>query len=102
MVTGIGTAKSAASVMALGLDERFDLSKAYWIVAGIAGIDPEDATMGSAVWSEYLVDGDLSHEIDPREIQRIGNLVTFLAELKGRSTPRKPTPSGEIFSSTVA
>ena len=28
--------------MALGLDPRFDLSKAYWVVAGIAGIDTEE------------------------------------------------------------
>lgn len=68
VVTGIGTAKSAGSIMALGLDPRFDLSNAYWLVAGIAGIDPEDATIGSAAWAEWLVDGDLSHEIDPREI----------------------------------
>jgi purine nucleoside permease len=65
--TGMGTARSAASVMALGMDPRFDLSKAYWMVAGIAGIDPEDGSVGSAVWSEWLVDGDLAHEIDPRE-----------------------------------
>ncbi len=49
MVTGVGTAKAAASVMALGLDPRFDLSKAYWIVAGIGGGDPEDVSVGSAV-----------------------------------------------------
>ena len=29
MVTGMGTAKSATATMALGLDPRFDLSKAY-------------------------------------------------------------------------
>src|SRR5215831_21020329 len=40
MVTGVGTAKAAASIMALGLDPRFDLTKAYWIVAGIGGGDP--------------------------------------------------------------
>jgi purine nucleoside permease len=39
ILTGIGTAKAAASIMALGLDGRFDLRKAYWLVAGIAGID---------------------------------------------------------------
>ena len=64
MVTGIGTAKSTSAVMALGLDERFDLSKAYWLVAGIAGIDPEDASIGSVAWSSYLVDGDLGYQID--------------------------------------
>jgi purine nucleoside permease len=67
MVTGIGTAKAAASIMALGMDPRFDLRQAYWVVAGIAGVDPQDASVGSAAWAEWLVDGDLSHEIDPRE-----------------------------------
>ena len=43
IVTGIGTARAAAATMALGMDDRFDLTKSYWLVAGIAGIDPEDA-----------------------------------------------------------
>lgn len=69
IVTGIGTARSAASIMALGLDPRFDLTEAYWLVAGISGVDPEDASLGSAAWAEWLVDGDLAHEIDAREIE---------------------------------
>ena len=66
--TGLGTARAAGSIMALGLDPRFDLSKAYWIVAGIAGANPQEATVGAAVWAEWVVDGDISHEIDAREI----------------------------------
>ncbi|MDX2268401.1 MAG: purine nucleoside permease [Bryobacter sp.] len=66
--TGVGTAKAASSIMALGMDPRFDLTKAYWLVAGIAGVDPADATLGSAAWATYVVDGDLAHEIDAREI----------------------------------
>jgi len=68
VVTGVGTAKAAATTMALGLDSRFDLSKAYWLVAGISGVDPNDASVGSAAWAEWIVDGDLSHQIDAREI----------------------------------
>ncbi|MFD2933011.1 purine nucleoside permease [Spirosoma flavum] len=68
--TGMGTARSAASIMALGMDPRFDLSHAYWLVAGIAGIDPQDGSAGSAAWAEWLVDGDLAHEIDSREIPK--------------------------------
>ena len=68
IVTGMGTAHSAASIMALGLDPRFDLSNAYWLVAGISGFDPEDASLGSVAWADFLVDGDLAHEIDAREI----------------------------------
>lgn len=44
--TGVGATRAAASVMALGLDGRFDLSHAYWLVAGIAGGDPEDTKLG--------------------------------------------------------
>jgi purine nucleoside permease len=69
-LTGVGTAKAAASVMALGLDARFDLSKAYWIVAGIGGGDPADVSLGSAVWVDRVIDGDLAYEIDAREIPK--------------------------------
>jgi purine nucleoside permease len=36
-VTGMGTAKAATSIVALGLNPRFDFSQAYWLIAGIAG-----------------------------------------------------------------
>jgi purine nucleoside permease len=68
VLAGVGAARATASIMALGLDPRFDLSKAYWLIAGIAGGDPEDASLGSAVWAEWVVDGDLAYEIDAREI----------------------------------
>lgn len=68
MLTGVGTAKAATSVMALGLDPRFDLSKAYWLVAGIGGGDPADVSLGTAVWADRIIDGDLAYEIDAREI----------------------------------
>jgi len=68
IVTGIGTARAAASIMALGMDPRFDLSKAYWLVAGIAGVNPNEGSIGSAAWAEWVVDGDLGFEIDAREI----------------------------------
>ena len=68
VLTGQGTAHAAATLMALGLDPRFDLSHAYWIVAGIAGASPERASLGSAVWARWVVDGDLGYEIDGREI----------------------------------
>lgn len=67
-VTGGGIPNATASVMALGLDPRFDLSKAYWLVAGVAGGDPLDMSLGSAAWARHVVDGDLAYEIDGREI----------------------------------
>jgi purine nucleoside permease len=68
VVTGTGTIHSSATIMALGLDPRFDLTEAYWVVAGIAGANPNIMSLGSAAWAEWVVDGDLGHEIDAREM----------------------------------
>ncbi len=97
MVTGIGTMNSSSAIMALGLDPRFDLSKAYWLVAGIAGFDPEDASIGSAAWAEYLVDGDLAHEIDPREIPEGWTTGYFARGTKKPYEEPHPESSGEVF-----
>ena len=68
--TGGGITNAATSVMALGVDPRFDLSHAYWLVAGIAGGDPQDVSLGTAAWAKHVVDGDLLYEIDAREIPK--------------------------------
>lgn len=84
ILTGVATARAAASIMALGLDPRFDLSHAYWVVAGIAGGDPADVSLGSAVWVRNIVEGDIAHEIDAREIP--SDWPTGYVPL-GKSTP---------------
>ncbi len=68
IVTGEGAERGAASIMALGTDPRFDFSKAYWIVAGIAGVDPKAASVGSAAWANWVVNADLGFEIDARDM----------------------------------
>ncbi|MDB6115022.1 MAG: Purine nucleoside permease, partial [Lacunisphaera sp.] len=68
IVTGVGNSNAAATIMALGLVPRFDRRTSSWLVAGIAGIDAADGSLGSAAWAEYVVEGDLGHEIDAREI----------------------------------
>ena len=67
VLTGVGKSQAAASVTALGLDPRFDLRKAYWILAGIGGVDSKVASVGSAAWASHVVDGDLAYEIDARD-----------------------------------
>jgi len=89
VVTGSGSVNAAASIMALGLDPRFDLSHAYWIIAGIAGIDPAHGSVGSAAWASYVVDRDLTYEIDAREIPP--GWTTGLIPL-GRSKPFEGSP----------
>ena len=68
VLLGGGISNATASVMALGADPRFDLTRAYWLIAGVAGGDPADMSLGSAAWAMHVVDGDLAYEIDAREI----------------------------------
>src|SRR5579883_2530440 len=97
VVTGVGTAKAAATIMALGMDPRFDLTRAYWVVAGIAGANPEVMSLGSAAWAEWVVDGDLAHEIDAREIPQ--DWKTGMVPLR-KSVPYelpKAPDEGEVY-----
>ena len=66
VLTGMGLVNSGASVMALAFDPRFDVHKAYWLVAGIAGVDPAVGSIGDAAWADYVVN-DFAHAIDMRE-----------------------------------
>ncbi len=66
MVSGTTLVNATASMMALGLDPRFDLTRAYFLINGIAGVDPNVASVGSAAWARYVV-GDVAREIDPRD-----------------------------------
>ena len=106
LLTGVGTAKAAASVMVLGLDPRFDLSHAYFLVAGIGGIDPDAGSLASAVWSEWIVDGDLGYEIDAREIpnatpaDRALWTTGFIPLRKTVPYEQPPSPMGEDGNAT--
>lgn len=68
MITGVGVANATASVMAVGLSGVVDLTDAYVLIAGIAGVDPADGTLGSVAWADWVVDGELAHLIDSREM----------------------------------
>src|ERR1700689_2873905 len=67
MTTGMGYANAASSLSALVYGGRFDLSKTYFLIAGIAGVDPAQGTLGSVHWARYAIDGGLQNEIDVRE-----------------------------------
>jgi purine nucleoside permease len=97
VLTGQGTANAAATIMAVGLDPRFDLRHAYWLVAGIAGATPERASLGSAAWARWVVDGDLGYEIDAREMPK-GWATGYvpLHKAKPFEAPAAPLP-GQVY-----
>lgn len=68
MVSGEGPTHMAAAITALALDPRFDLRHAYFVLAGIAGMDPRAGTLASAAWAGHVVNGGEAHLIDAREI----------------------------------
>ncbi|TQB73803.1 hypothetical protein MPDQ_005450 [Monascus purpureus] len=59
---------AATTIMALTLSPLFDLRKTYFFIAGIAGVNPERATIGSVTFARFAVQVALQHEIDPREL----------------------------------
>jgi purine nucleoside permease len=68
LTTGMGYANAAASMTALVLRGGFDLTRTYFVIAGIAGIDPAQGTLGTAAWARYVVDVGYAYEIDAREM----------------------------------
>jgi purine nucleoside permease len=68
IITGMGHANAAASISALLYSGMFDLRRTYFMVAGIAGIDPTQGTLGSAAWAKWLIDYGIAWEIDAREM----------------------------------
>src|SRR5215217_1484133 len=68
VITGVMTANAAATVMAVGLSERVDLTHSYIMVAGVGGGPPDKITVGTAAWADWVVSGDLVTELDAREM----------------------------------
>jgi purine nucleoside permease len=64
LTTGMGYANAASSIASLVFGGRFDLTKTYFIIAGIAGVDPTEGTLGSVHWARFAADAGLLYEID--------------------------------------
>lgn len=92
--TGVGPIRAACAVTALGLDPRFDVSRSYWLAAGIAGGNADIVPLASACWAEWVVDGDLAHQIDGREIP--ADWTTGFVPLLCSRPFQKPRP-GNLF-----
>jgi len=70
VAVGPGNVMPSVNLMAFGTSERFDLRESHWLINGIAGIAPQDGAVGSAVWTDFVVNGDLAKDIDSREMPK--------------------------------
>jgi len=86
----IGEAECNAgpSAMALSLSSKFDLTKTYFIIAGIAGVNPEVGTLASVGIAKYAIQVALSYEIDARE--KPDNWTTGYAPFGGNTPGQYP------------
>ena len=85
---GLCLRHGVTDLAAFVLDPRFDLRKTYWLFTGISGVDPRAASVGSAAWARWVINGDELREIDDRTIPSGGPTVC------GRSARRGQPASG--------
>ena len=77
VTTAMGYANAASSISALVHSDKLDLSHTYFLIAGIAGVDPADGTTGSALWARHAIDGGLQWEVDARSLPKGWNTGLF-------------------------
>ncbi|KAI1078962.1 purine nucleoside permease [Whalleya microplaca] len=68
VVVGESEINAAATMMAFVLSGLFDLTKTYFLSAGIAGINPKLGTLGSVALAKFSVQVALQYEFDAREM----------------------------------
>ncbi|CAD0088025.1 unnamed protein product [Aureobasidium vineae] len=88
VITGEAEINAAVTIASLVRSPRFDLTTSYFMIAGIAGINPEVATIASVTFARYAVQVALEHEFDPRDIP--GNFSTGYIPLGATSPSEYP------------
>ncbi|TID15426.1 hypothetical protein CANINC_004391 [Pichia inconspicua] len=67
VTTGEGEINAASTLTALSLSPLFDLSRTFFLVAGIAGISPLKGTIGDVTFARFAIQ-ILEYEVDAREL----------------------------------
>jgi hypothetical protein len=68
LVTGESEINAAVTVASLVASTQFDLTSTYFLLAGIAGVNPEVGTVSSVIFARYAIQVALQYEFDIREI----------------------------------
>lgn len=68
VTTGEGEINAASTITALTLSPLFDLTESYFLIAGIAGGEPNYTTTGSVTFSKYAIQVALEYQIDSSEL----------------------------------
>ena len=68
LVTGEGEINAAVTIASLVASPQFDLTSTYFLIGGIAGVNPEVATVSAVTFARYAVQVALQYEFDASEI----------------------------------
>lgn len=88
VVTGESEINAATTITSLVKSPKFDLTTTYFFIAGIAGVNPKVATLGSVAFAKYAVQIALAYEFDAREIPT--NFTTGYVPLGATSPTEYP------------
>jgi purine nucleoside permease len=67
LTTGESEINAAVTISSLVASPLFDLKKTYFLIAGIAGVNPKYGTLGDVAFCKYAVQVALQYEFDARE-----------------------------------
>ncbi|KAF4497559.1 purine nucleoside permease [Fusarium agapanthi] len=68
LVVGTALINASLSISALLTSPLFDLTKSYFVLTGIAGVNPKRATIGSVAFAKFAIQVDTQLEFDAREV----------------------------------
>ncbi|KAJ7065026.1 purine nucleoside permease [Mycena amicta] len=68
VTTGQAEINAASTMSAVVYSGYFNLTSTYFLIAGVAGVNPEVATIGAVTFARYAVQVGLQYELDSREI----------------------------------
>lgn len=68
VTTGASEINAAATITAVVLSGKLNLTQTYWMVGGIAGVNPKLGTLGTVALARYAVQVALQYELDAREM----------------------------------
>ncbi|KAI9743784.1 MAG: hypothetical protein M1818_002518 [Claussenomyces sp. TS43310] len=68
LTTGESEINAAVTISSLLASGLFDLTTTYFMIAGIAGINPKHGTIADVAFSKYAIQVALQYEFDAREI----------------------------------
>ncbi|KAJ6521200.1 purine nucleoside permease [Mycena vulgaris] len=89
LTIGEGLINAAASVTALTLSPLVDLRKTYVLVAGVAGVNPKLATIGSVTFARYSEPGQFPEILYGTEVFEVNDALRRLASAVAKNAQLK-------------